>query len=333
MPEPEVPAATTELAAEVTHAVTVQGAQLALAMLRGLKLLENRNFRLRLGWHALHLGLKRGTEHGLRAARLYQQIPRDEEVLDHFGAIVGLIRVSEHRNPTQCNGVEWAIGPCCNVISHAVKLAHPVSQAGQQGCWRLRPTVQEEIRRQVLADPNGIEGFDLSYLGPRPVGPLGPLRRARSSGNVAQQKEQLAKPPVATDAPRQTASDAAATRNDGGETGLGNSQLASVDTVARRGAGVAAAPVRGATRKRPRPAEALRDSIETRAGERGAVVGPLTAQLKLEGVGQRVAAKEAAGTGGQGKHSVDEPSALHKKLGARQHGTELRPEPRSQPSP
>jgi len=160
-PEPTLAAA----AASTTHAFTVQGAQLALAMLTGRKMLENRSFKLRIGWYALHVGCKRDTECGLRAARMYQDLPRDQSLEDHFGSIIGLLYISEHRLPSQCNGDSWALGPKCNVISHSVLFPRPLRQQGRQGIWPLSAEMREGFAQLVLQSCH-LTTHDTSALGP-----------------------------------------------------------------------------------------------------------------------------------------------------------------------
>jgi len=186
-------AATIEAAGAVTLAFTVQGVQLGLAMMTGLKLVENRSFKLRLGWLALHVGKSQGTKYGDMAAKMYPEIPSPE---DHVGAIIGLVLISEHRVPQQCGGNVWAIGPQCSVISHAVRLQRPIPSAGllllllilllfllllllllqgQQSLWKIQPTAGEELRRQLLGGGCKLQSYDLSAIGPRPTEAIPPL--------------------------------------------------------------------------------------------------------------------------------------------------------------
>ena len=127
---PPVPEPTLEVAARTTHAFTVQGVQLALSMLLGRKLLDNRSFRLWLGWYALHVGKRRDSQYGMQATKLYPDLPRDEQLLGHFGAVVGLVRIAERRAPSQCSDNVWALRPPCNVNSHAIRLGAPILQNG-----------------------------------------------------------------------------------------------------------------------------------------------------------------------------------------------------------
>ena len=170
-----IPPATKDAAANVTHVLTVQGLQLALAMLTGRKLVENRTFRVRPGWIALHLGVgKRVTQHGLQAAQMYPDLPRDADQPSHFGKIVGLLRISEHRVPRDCADHPWAIGPICNVISHALTLHTPIQWVGNLGCQPLTANESAQIRQQVLSDRTQITTCDVAALGPYSSRPSAP---------------------------------------------------------------------------------------------------------------------------------------------------------------
>ena len=80
-------------ATEVTHGITLRGAQLTWAILHGLKKVENRHFRMSPGWYALHTGQKTSShesQHELIASVV--GMPPEME-LPH-AAIVGAIQIS-----------------------------------------------------------------------------------------------------------------------------------------------------------------------------------------------------------------------------------------------
>ncbi|CAE7720789.1 unnamed protein product, partial [Symbiodinium pilosum] len=54
--EPEGPATASEPAPSVRQALTVQGSQQGRAMIAGRKQIENRSWRIPVGWYALHVG-------------------------------------------------------------------------------------------------------------------------------------------------------------------------------------------------------------------------------------------------------------------------------------
>eukprot|EP00930_Biecheleria_cincta_P041202 TRINITY_DN28213_c0_g1_i1.p1 TRINITY_DN28213_c0_g1~~TRINITY_DN28213_c0_g1_i1.p1 ORF type:complete len:246 (-),score=26.26 TRINITY_DN28213_c0_g1_i1:98-835(-) len=82
----------------VTEALTLQGAQQVLAILRGHKLVENRSWQIPTGWYAIHAGSQMINEE--RAERIRQVWPDApaEESLVH-SAILGLFFVHSHTTP------------------------------------------------------------------------------------------------------------------------------------------------------------------------------------------------------------------------------------------
>ena len=135
-------------AADVTHAFTVHGAELALAMLHGYKLVENRERKFSTGWYALHVGLQ-DTEHARRAADMYPALLQGNEAGYFQGAVVGLVHIAEHRTKEECNGHAWAIGPECNLLSASVLLDRPVAVRGNQGQWPLPAEVRDDVVEQI----------------------------------------------------------------------------------------------------------------------------------------------------------------------------------------
>lgn len=152
------------VATEVSHALTLQGAQQVLAILRGVKLIENRSWKIPLGWYAIHAGSQPiNEERGARTRAAWPDAP-PEESLPH-SAILGLFRVQAHTRPEKCrHGYIWARGPVCNLISEALELPRPVRCRGGRGLWRLSPPVLQRIREQV--EECGVKRFDLSQALP-----------------------------------------------------------------------------------------------------------------------------------------------------------------------
>ena len=151
-----------EEALENTHkAFTLQGAQQVFAILRGIKLIENRTWAIPKGWYAIHAGAQMiNEERAQRTLQAWPDAPPEEE-LPHR-AIAGLIYVQEHRSPQQCkDGYIWARGPVCNVISRAIELARPVRCRGDRGLWQLGP-LKDRIRKELARGDTRIRHFDLT---------------------------------------------------------------------------------------------------------------------------------------------------------------------------
>jgi len=134
---------------DVSHALTLQGAQQVLAVLRGHKLIENRAWKIPSGWYAIHCGAQHINEE--RAARLRQVWPEapPEESLPH-SAIMGVFFVHSQRAPSEClPGYVWARGPICHLVSKAIELRTPIRCSGDKGLWRLQNWQCAQIQEQV----------------------------------------------------------------------------------------------------------------------------------------------------------------------------------------
>eukprot|EP00927_Polykrikos_kofoidii_P008286 TRINITY_DN13433_c0_g2_i1.p1 TRINITY_DN13433_c0_g2~~TRINITY_DN13433_c0_g2_i1.p1 ORF type:complete len:579 (+),score=81.02 TRINITY_DN13433_c0_g2_i1:89-1825(+) len=146
--------------ADVTHALTLQGALQVLSILRGYKLVENRSWKIPRGWYAIHAGAQIITEERLeRVMQVWPEAPK-EDSLPH-GAILGLFFVHEHRSVDECKpGYVWARGPICHVVSKAIELPTPIRCGGGRALWPLTEPQRRRIREQLCdAEPTV---FDLS---------------------------------------------------------------------------------------------------------------------------------------------------------------------------
>ncbi|CAE7326242.1 unnamed protein product [Symbiodinium natans] len=136
-----------------TRALTVQGSQQGRAMITGRKLIENRSWRIPSGWYALHVGARPfsalGDEWVQRLELAWPDAPPEGSLPST--RIVGLIHISEQRQPSQCGGGQsvWAVGPICHIIDEAMELPRPLAARGQPGLWKLSPGIQEQLARQL----------------------------------------------------------------------------------------------------------------------------------------------------------------------------------------
>lgn len=156
-------------AAGTTHALTVQGPQQALAMLEGLKLVENRGWRIPPGWYALHVGATRDSEWGRKAALAHPELPSEDTLRYFHGCIVGLLFISEQRSVKDCAGHQWASGPICHVVSRAVKLPVPVRIRGAPSLWRLPALERHRVVAQLQPGSAVVVCHETSALGPSPL--------------------------------------------------------------------------------------------------------------------------------------------------------------------
>lgn len=143
-----------------TKAISLQGAQQVFAILRGVKLIENRSWRIPVGWYAIHAGAQMiNEERAARTLEAWPDAPREKD-LPH-SAVVGLFYIKEHRSPHECkSGYIWARGPVCHIISKAVELDSPVWCAGDRGLWSLSSSLRTQIHERL--GNASVRHFDLS---------------------------------------------------------------------------------------------------------------------------------------------------------------------------
>ena len=131
-------------------------------MLAGVKRVENRHFRMKPGWYALHTGAKTSSHESqdplLNAA---EGMPREADLLAL--GIVGVIEISHSLGLDECVAKEpWAFGPVVNVIRSVCRLPQPVAHRGALSVWRI----DADVREQVLAQLPEAQVFqnDISHL-------------------------------------------------------------------------------------------------------------------------------------------------------------------------
>merc|ERR1712196_504717 len=118
---------------------TVQGAQHGRAMVTGRIKIDNRQWKMGLGWYGLHVGALpleyMGEIWCERMKKVWPDAPPESALPSSM--IVGLIHINEHRTPEQCPGKEniqsvWAVGPICHIIDQAIMLKNPVRHRGNK---------------------------------------------------------------------------------------------------------------------------------------------------------------------------------------------------------
>tara|TARA_B110000046_G_scaffold36971_1_gene40346 strand:- start:659 stop:1129 length:471 start_codon:yes stop_codon:yes gene_type:complete len=148
----------------VTHGLTLRGAVLTYAILKGIKRVENRHFHMQPGWYVLHTGAKMSSHESQRTLLASLIDAPDEKDLPH-SAIVGAVEISHDLSLEQCRATEpWAFGPVCNVIRSVVCMERPVAHRGALSLWAIDPEVLEGVRTQLQAAPVRVN--DLSHLPP-----------------------------------------------------------------------------------------------------------------------------------------------------------------------
>lgn len=153
----------------LTHGLTLKGAQYNWAILKGYKTVENRAYRIKPGWYALHTGVgkieKKVTDE-IQAALGDVRLPGEEEM--PHGVIVGAVHISCGLPIERCRTDPWATGPVCNVLDAVYVLPNPVKARGQLATWKVDPGALEEVRRQLRGAPihrNDVRSLCISVSG------------------------------------------------------------------------------------------------------------------------------------------------------------------------
>ena len=160
---------------EITHAFVLKGFDLVWSMLEGEKLypngdydkepigikskdIENRHTRLAPGWYGVILG--KGTKNVTRERyeECKAKLPKmnyppwnSDAAKRRKGHLVGVVKIAHSLPYDCCNESEWAIGPICNIISHAGWIDQPVPCTGNLGACPITDKEDRE-RFQLYAD-------------------------------------------------------------------------------------------------------------------------------------------------------------------------------------
>ena len=142
----------------VKRAFTMKGAVCTWSILHGFKNVENRVFRLPLGWIAIHVGRTKDRGAAQYANLIHedyptQSVPKEKDLYDKWaGYIVGLVHVREHRTVAECNRSKWANGKVCNIIDRVVRLKTPIKAKGALSTWELSTTMSRKIKEEPLRE-------------------------------------------------------------------------------------------------------------------------------------------------------------------------------------
>ena len=141
---------------QVSHVLSVKLPKIGMAMLDGSKLVENRNYKLPLGWHWIYVS-KCKDQKGLEKFKdLLDTLAYASEVENRcHGHVIGGIFISKVTSPDKCNGNQWAIGPKCHVITHSIPLQNPVAipkPGARCTRWSVQGKDADLIRAQISDD-------------------------------------------------------------------------------------------------------------------------------------------------------------------------------------
>lgn len=153
----------------VSHAISLQGAELCEAILCCYKDIENRHVWLR-GWVALHRSSSKADAAIVELLRrCIPELPQTSECAP--GTVVGLaffertVHLADLRAKCHCSDAcnvapgghhvglctlgPFAHGPLCGIISATLRLPQPVACKGNTGLWKLPEGVRAEVVRQL----------------------------------------------------------------------------------------------------------------------------------------------------------------------------------------
>ena len=107
--------------------ITVRGAPMGLAMLRGHKRIANKGWRIRPGWCVLHVGKQpMARAHRALMGTTWPDAPACNNLAGHC---LGLVHITAQRSPGSLRD-PWALGPMCHIIDAAFEFSTPVKARG-----------------------------------------------------------------------------------------------------------------------------------------------------------------------------------------------------------
>jgi len=160
---------------QITHAFVLKGFDLAWSMLEGEKIypdgdydkepigikskdIENRHTRLAPGWYGVILGkgtkgVTRERYEECKAKLPHMHFPEwdSDFAKRRKGHLVGVVKIGHSLPYDYCKESPWAIGPICNIITHAGWIDTPVPCKGNLGACPITDKEERE-RFQCYAD-------------------------------------------------------------------------------------------------------------------------------------------------------------------------------------
>lgn len=158
------------------YAFTVQGKEVALAMLCMRKRLETRRWTMKPGWYALHLGVGQATSEISKV--ILEACPELSDTPCPAGCIVGLVKVVG-TVPALSVVHDPFVFPACggrvNVFTEAIQLQQPVKAKGKLGLWPLSNHCREEVSAQLPRCTHILGDIADLWLAPELQAPTPPL--------------------------------------------------------------------------------------------------------------------------------------------------------------
>jgi hypothetical protein len=129
----------------ITHAITLKGAQLGWCIMKRYKDIENRNFRMKPGWYALHIGKGKTTKHFQNELKILCPEVPDENSLEK-GCFIGAIHIKQSFDYEYCKNSKWAIGPICNIIDDVIDIDKCIHYNGRLSIWKIDASIINKLQ-------------------------------------------------------------------------------------------------------------------------------------------------------------------------------------------
>eukprot|EP00747_Dinoflagellata_sp_TGD_P166724 gnl/TRDRNA2_/TRDRNA2_189966_c0_seq1.p1 gnl/TRDRNA2_/TRDRNA2_189966_c0~~gnl/TRDRNA2_/TRDRNA2_189966_c0_seq1.p1 ORF type:complete len:354 (+),score=54.03 gnl/TRDRNA2_/TRDRNA2_189966_c0_seq1:33-1064(+) len=181
------------------RALTLVGGQLCWAVLHRKKTLENRSWRIKPGWYALHCSVKKAWNPWVLASSNCELTAQQraacgkglptERALEHFyGQLLGVVRIGKCRSYEACKQNAWAVRmesrsgkswshEIVDVVDLSTRGAFPLQ--GERLSWRVPPAARKKLAKLMACASRASKGLS----GRLPTKP-----RTLASGHMAKFK-------------------------------------------------------------------------------------------------------------------------------------------------
>ena len=107
--------------------------------------IENRNFRMKPGWYALHIGKGKTTKYFQDELKLLCPEVPDENSLEK-GCFIGAIHIKQSFDYEDCKNNKWATGPICNIIDDVIDIYECIHYNGRLSIWKIDASIINKLQ-------------------------------------------------------------------------------------------------------------------------------------------------------------------------------------------
>lgn len=188
---------------QVTHGFTLSAPHWAWLILKGHKIIENRQVRFAPGWYAVHVGLMAHTS-VVEEVKYHKELGMPSMMSAKNGHVGGVCKIEVGVPYEQCKKSRWAIADykIANIITEVIPFddGETVKARGNLGAWPLRESqervnaltkqaIQLGLRKQTNAKAEFGHLFDASAK-------EAPVSKAKRPAKEAPKAEGKARPPL-----------------------------------------------------------------------------------------------------------------------------------------